>query len=201
MAPIHAEGIAAEALVLDIGGIHAVRSALGEMEAFGIVFNSAGLARHSAALETTEQSYDAVMGVNLRAAYFLSIETVRAMIDVRRPGSVIHVSSQMGHVGGFDRGVYYASKHWLEGMVKAMAIEWGSHGIRINTIAPTFVDTPLGQATLQNSERRAWIEDKIKLGRFAKIEDTMGAIAWLSSDAAAMVTGTSILIDGGWTAG
>lgn len=201
VAKIHSEDIGAEALVLDIGDTDALRSALGEREAFDIVVNSAGLARHSAALETTETSYDAVMNINLRAAYFLSTEAARAMIAAGRPGSIIHISSQMGHVGGLDRGVYCASKHGLEGMVKAMAIEWGGHGIRVNTVAPTFVDTPLGQATLQNAERLAWIEDKIKLGRIAKIEDIMGAIAWLSSDAAAMVTGTSVLIDGGWTAG
>ncbi len=107
----------------------------------------------------------------------------------------------MGHVGGVDRAVYCASKHALEGMVKAMAIEWGKSGIRINTICPTFIRTPLSAVTLDNPERLAWIMDKIKLPRVGEVEDIMGAAVFLASDASAMVTGTSLLIDGGWTAG
>ena len=165
-----------------------------------IVVNAAGMARHGPALETAPGDFDAVSNVNLRAAYFLSQSAARAMVARGKGGSILHVSSQMGHVGGIDRAVYCATKHGLEGMTKAMAIEWGGHGIRINTLCPTFVLTPLTEATFANPERRKWILEKIKLGRVAQVEDLMGAAVFLSSDAAAMITGTSLLVDGGWTA-
>ena len=117
-----------------------------------------------------------------------------------RPGSLINVTSQMAHVGGIDRALYCATKHGVEGFTKAMAIEWGPHRIRINTLCPTFVRTPLTEGTFADPERRAWIEEKIKLGRVAEVEDLMGATVFLNSDAAAMITGTSLLVDGGWTA-
>jgi NAD(P)-dependent dehydrogenase (short-subunit alcohol dehydrogenase family) len=166
-----------------------------------VFVNSAGTARHSQALETKTEDYDAVMGVNVRAAYFASVAAAKAMLAGARGGSIINISSQMGHVGGIDRGVYAASKHALEGMTKSMAIEWGPHAIRINTIAPTFIRTELGEQTLRNPERKAWILSKIKLGRVGEIEDIMGAVVFLAGDAAKMITGTSLLIDGGWTAG
>jgi NAD(P)-dependent dehydrogenase (short-subunit alcohol dehydrogenase family) len=106
----------------------------------------------------------------------------------------------MGHVGGIDRAVYAASKHALEGMTKSMAIEWGPHGIRVNTLCPTFIRTPLTEQTFQNPERRAWIESKIKLGRVGTLQDIMGPVLFLASDASALVTGTALLVDGGWTA-
>jgi len=112
----------------------------------------------------------------------------------------MNISSQMGHVGGIDRAVYSATKHALEGMTKSMAIEWGPHQIRVNTICPTFIKTPLTEQTFNRPERRAWIEEKIKLGRVGEVTDIMGAVAFLASDAAALITGTSLLIDGGWTA-
>ncbi len=107
----------------------------------------------------------------------------------------------MAHVGGIDRAVYCASKHGLDGMVKAMAIEWGPHRIRINTVCPTFIRTPLTESTFADPERRSWIEAKIKLGRVGEVEDVMGAVLYLASDAAALVTGSALKVDGGWTAG
>lgn len=192
-------GFSAETLPLDQTDLEALASACAQP--FDIVVNSAGLARHAPALETTPEDYDAVMNVNLRSAYFLSSFAAKAMHATGIGGSIIHISSQMGHVGGVDRAVYCASKHALEGMVKSMAIEWGKSGIRINTICPTFIRTPLSAVTLDNPERLAWIMDKIKLPRVGEIEDIMGAALFLASDASAMVTGTSMLIDGGWTAG
>ena len=122
------------------------------------------------------------------------------MIAAGKPGSIIHISSQMGHVGGPERAVYSASKHGLEGMVKSMAIEFGPHKIRINTICPTFILTELTRKTFDDPKKRAWIEEKIKLGRAGKVEDIMGAAVYFASDASALVTGTSLLVDGGWTA-
>lgn len=168
---------------------------------FDIVINSAGLARHSPAVDTTPNDFDAVMNINLRGAYFLSTYAAKALIKAGKRGSIIHISSQMGHVGGVDRAVYCASKHALEGMVKSMAIEWGKSGIRINTICPTFIRTPLSAVTFDNPERLAWIMEKIKLPRVGEVEDIMGAALFLASDASNMITGTSLKIDGGWTAG
>ncbi len=99
-----------------------------------------------------------------------------------------------------ERAVYCASKHAVEGMTKAMAIEWGPRGIRVNTICPTFIRTPLTEPTFADPDKRAWIEDKIKLARVGEVEDIMGAVLYLASDASALVTGTSLLVDGGWTA-
>jgi NAD(P)-dependent dehydrogenase (short-subunit alcohol dehydrogenase family) len=124
----------------------------------------------------------------------------KGLIAAGRGGSLINLSSQMGHVGGVDRSVYCATKHALEGMTKAMAIEWGAKGIRVNTLCPTFIRTPLAEQTLAIPERRAWIESMIKLGRVGEIEDLMGPVIFLASDASALMTGTSLLIDGGWTA-
>lgn len=193
-----AQGWSAEALCLDQVDLDALKDACAQP--FDIVLNSAGLARHSAAVEASVADYDAVMDINVKAAFFLSSYAARAMMDAGRPGSIIHISSQMGHVGGIDRSVYCASKHAVEGMVKAMAIEWGKAGIRINTICPTFVRTPLTEPTFNDPQRLAWIMDKIKLPRVGEVEDLMGAALFLASDASAMVTGTHMLIDGGWTA-
>jgi 2-deoxy-D-gluconate 3-dehydrogenase len=196
---MQAAGYSAEALPLDQGDLVALEASLSDA-AYDVVVNSAGLARHGPALNTTPADYDAVMGVNLRSAYFLSAWAARAMVAAQKPGSIIHISSQMGHVGGIDRAVYCASKHGLEGMVKAMAIEWGKSNVRINTVCPTFIRTPLTQATFDDPDRAAWIMEKIKLPRVGEVDDIMGAVLYLASGASAMVTGTSMLIDGGWTA-
>ncbi|MEL7090976.1 MAG: SDR family oxidoreductase [Pseudomonadota bacterium] len=193
-----AKGLSAEALVLDQTDLDAVQAACADP--FDVVVNSAGLARHGPAVDTTPEDFDAVTSINLRSAYFLSTAAARALIAAGKPGSIIHISSQMGHVGGIDRAVYCATKHGVEGMVKAMAIEWGKAGIRINTICPTFIRTPLTQSTFDNPDRLAWIMDKIKLPRVGEVADIMGAVQFLASDASAMVTGTHMLIDGGWTA-
>jgi len=122
------------------------------------------------------------------------------LIGSKKSGSLINISSQMGHVGGIDRAVYSASKHAVEGFTKAMAIEWGPHQIRVNTICPTFVRTALTKSTFDNVERKRWIEEKIKLGRICEVEDIMGAVVFLASEASAMITGTALMVDGGWTA-
>ncbi len=196
---LQAQGWSAEGRVLDQGDLTALQG-LFDGRAFDVVVNSAGTARHGPAVETTPEDFDAVTSVNLRSAYFLSAYAAKALMAAGRPGSIIHISSQMGHVGGVDRALYCATKHGLEGMVKAMAIEWGKQGIRINTVCPTFIRTPLTQSTFDNPERAAWIMDKIKLNRVGEVEDIMGAVLYLASDASGLVTGTSMLIDGGWTA-
>jgi NAD(P)-dependent dehydrogenase (short-subunit alcohol dehydrogenase family) len=197
---IREEGGSARAQALDVTDLGATAAFVASAGPFDVLVNAAGLARHSPALDTQPADFDAAMNLNLRAAFFLTREVARGLVAAGRPGSLINVSSQMGHVGGPDRAVYCASKHAVEGMTKAMAIEWGPHGIRVNTLCPTFIRTPLAAQTLEVPERRAWVLSKIKLGRVGEIEDVMGPVVFLASDASALVTGTALLVDGGWTA-
>jgi NAD(P)-dependent dehydrogenase (short-subunit alcohol dehydrogenase family) len=197
---MRAEGWKTDILPLDITDLPATEAAIATRPAFEVLVNSAGLARHSPAIATTSEDFDAATNLNLRAAYFLTRSVAKRLLAEGSPGSLINISSQMGHVGGIDRAVYSATKHAVEGMTKSMAIEWGPHGIRVNTIAPTFIRTELTAATFANPERAAWIASKIKLGRVGEVTDIMGAVAFLASDAAALITGTSLIVDGGWTA-
>jgi NAD(P)-dependent dehydrogenase (short-subunit alcohol dehydrogenase family) len=140
------------------------------------------------------------MDVNVKAALFLCRAVAQKLRSARLAGSIINISSQMGHVGGPNRVVYSASKFAMEGMTKSMAIELGPDGIRVNTIAPTFIETDLTARSLSDQEFRGWVLSKIKLGRLGRIEDIMGPIVFLASDASGLITGTSLLVDGGWTA-
>ncbi|MEM6664932.1 MAG: SDR family oxidoreductase [Pseudomonadota bacterium] len=195
-----AEGWSAEPLALDVADIDAVADAVAAHGPFDILVNSAGLARHTPAAATNPTDYDAVMDLNTRGAYFLASAVANGLVAAGKPGSIITISSQMGHVGGVDRAVYCASKFAVEGMTKAMAIEFGPNQIRVNTIGPTFVRTPLTEPTFSQPDKVAWIEDMIKLGRVGEVEDIMGAVVFLASSASALVTGTCLLVDGGWTA-
>lgn len=195
-----AAGFIAHTLPLDITNLADTEAIVAAMPAFDVLVNSAGGARHSPAVDTTPEDFDFAVGLNFRAAYFLTRTVARRLIAEQKPGSLINISSQMAHVGGIDRAVYSATKHALEGMTKSMAIEWGGHGIRVNTVAPTFIRTPMTAATFANPERAQWIVSKIKLGRVGELEDIMGAVAFLASDASSLITGTSLIVDGGWTA-
>ena len=195
-----AENWTAHVLEMDVSDVAATTEAVTKAGPFDILVNSAGLARHSPALETTEEDFDAVSNLNVKGAYFLTKAVAEGLVKAGRHGSLINISSQMAHVGGVDRAVYSATKHAVEGFTKSMAIEWGQYGIRINTICPTFIVTPLTKSTFDNPERRAWIEDKIKLNRVGEIEDIMGPAVFLASDASALITGTALIADGGWTA-
>ena len=190
-----------ETISLDIADVGAVTRLIDEQAPFDIVVNSAGLARHSPATQTTQEDYDAVTNLNVRGAFFLIQAAAKRLIAAGKPGSMMTISSQMAKIGGIDRAVYCATKHAVEGFTKAMAIEFGPHRIRVNTICPTFIKTPLTEPTFANPERVKWIEEKIKLGRVGEVEDIMGAVQYLASDASALVTGSSLLVDGGWTAG
>ncbi|WP_370227887.1 SDR family NAD(P)-dependent oxidoreductase [Cognatishimia sp.] len=195
-----AQGWDVQTLQVDVSDVATTASAVKSAGPFDVLVNSAGLARHSAALETTEEDFDAVSDLNFKGAYFLTKAVAQGLVDAGRGGSLINISSQMAKVGGIDRAVYAATKHAVEGFTKSMAIEWGPKGIRINTICPTFIVTPLTKQTFDRPERRAWVEEKIKLGRIGEVEDIMGAVVFLASDASALITGSALLIDGGWTA-
>jgi len=193
-------GWKASAQALDITDIKGTLETISGQSPFDIGVNSAGLAKHGPSLETTPGDFDAVTDVNLKGAYFFNQAIAKSLIKAGKPGSIISISSQMGHVGGIERAVYCGTKFGVEGFTKAQAIEWGPKSVRVNTICPTFILTDFTQKVFDDPERRAWVEDKIKLGRVGLVEDIMGAVLYLASDAASLVTGTSILVDGGWTA-
>ena len=185
---------------VDVTDLDQLEAFIAEHGPFDILFNAAGMARHSKAVDTKTEDYDAVMDVNLKSAYFQAQHVARGMIAANKPGSIITISSQMALVGGMERALYSASKAGIEGFTRGMAIEFGLHKIRVNTICPTFVVTALTQASFDDPDKRAWIESKIKLGRVGEVEDMMGAAVFLASDASSLITGTALVVDGGWTA-
>jgi NAD(P)-dependent dehydrogenase (short-subunit alcohol dehydrogenase family) len=164
------------------------------------LLNNAGTNRPKSVIDVSEEDYDAVLGLNLKAAFFVAQAASRRMIDAGLNGSIIHMGSQMGHVGGPQRSLYCASKWGLEGMSKAMALDLAPHGIRSNTIAPTFIETPMTKPFFEDKAFLASVLTKIKLGRLGTVQDLMGAVVFLASDAAGLMTGTSLIVDGGWTA-
>lgn len=193
-------GFQANAIAMDVVDVSATEGTVAEHGPFDILVNSAGLAIHSPAVETREADFDAVSDINFKGAYFLTRAVAKGLLAAGKPGSLINITSQMAHVGGIDRAVYCGTKFAVEGFTKAMAIEWGKQGIRVNTICPTFIRTPLTEQTFNNPDRVAWIMDKIKLGRVGEVTDMMGPVVYLASDASALMTGTHMIIDGGWTA-
>ncbi|MGC6527126.1 MAG: SDR family NAD(P)-dependent oxidoreductase [Paracoccaceae bacterium] len=197
---LKAAGHKVSGLALDVTDHEAVRAVFAEHGPFHILVNSAGIARHGPTLETTPEDFDAVVGVNFKAAYFMAQEAAKGMKELGG-GSIVQISSQMAQVGGQERAVYCGTKHGIEGFNKAMAIDLAPFSIRLNSVCPTFIRTPLTAPTFSDPEKVKWIESKIKLGRIGEVEDIMGAVLFLASDASSLVTGTSILVDGGWTAG
>jgi len=197
---LRARGQLAEALALDVTDTAAVAREIAARGPFQVLVNNAGSARHSDLAGITEADYDAVTDLNVRAAIFLCKAVAKGLIAAGLPGSIINVSSQMGHVGGPKRTVYCATKHAIEGATKAMAWELGPHRIRVNTLCPTFIKTPLTEGFLSDPEFMAYVTSRIALGRLGEVEDLMGAAVFLASDASALVTGSALMVDGGWTA-
>ena len=199
-AAIRDAGHLAQAAVLDVTDSAAVATFFGNNDAFHILVNNAGTNRPKPMQDVTEDDYDAVLDLNVKATFFVAQGCATAMIASAIPGSLIHIGSQMGHVGGPSRSLYCASKWAIEGMSKSFALDLAPHGIRSNTIAPTFIETPLTRPYFEDATFRAAVLAKIKLGRIGRVEDLMGAVVYLASDASALVTGSSMLVDGGWTA-
>lgn len=199
-AALREAGYSAEGVSLDVLDQASVLSAVRQYGPFDVLFNNAGTNKPTPFLDVTEENFDLITDINLKAAFFVAQAVAKGMVEAGKGGSIIHTSSQMGHVGGIDRTVYCGTKFGIEGVTKASAIELAEHSIRVNTIGPTFIRTPMTQSTFDDPERRAWVEEKIKLGRVGEVEDIMGAVVFLASDASALITGTSIVIDGGWTA-
>lgn len=197
---IRARGQKASAVALDATDLDAVRSFVGSSQPFDILFNNAGTNRPGPFVDVTPENYDLVFGLNVRAAFFVAQAVVRGLLAAGRGGSIINVSSQLGHVGWERRTIYAASKHAIEGLTKSMAVELAASGIRVNSIAPTFIETPLTRPFFADENFRKTVLQRIKLGRIGQVEDLMGAIVFLASDASALMTGTSLVVDGGWTA-
>ncbi len=199
-AALREKGFSADTLALDVTDVAAFRSAIDAREPFGVFINNAGTNRPNPFTEVPVEDFDVVMNLNVRAAYFAAQSVARRMIAQGVRGSIINMSSQMGHVGGANRSLYCASKWAMEGFSKAMAIDLAPQGIRVNTLCPTFIETPMTRPFFENAAFKESVLSKIKLGRLGTVEDLMGAIVFLASDASSLMTGSSLMMDGGWTA-
>jgi NAD(P)-dependent dehydrogenase (short-subunit alcohol dehydrogenase family) len=199
-AAIRARGEKADAIALDVTDIDAVRETLAAREPYQILVNNAGTNRPAYLPDVTVEDFDAIFALNVRAAFFMAQTVALRLIEKKLPGSIINISSQMGHVGAARRTVYCASKHAMEGFTKAMAIELAPHNIRVNSLGPTFLETPMTRPFFQNEAFRNEVLSKIKLGRLGRLEEITGAIVFLASDASSLMTGSALVVDGGWTA-
>jgi NAD(P)-dependent dehydrogenase (short-subunit alcohol dehydrogenase family) len=197
---IRARGDKADALQLDVTDVDAVRRAVAAAEPFDVLVNNAGTNRPKTLADVTIEDFDVIMGLNVRAAFFAAQAVALRLTETKRAGSIINISSQMGHVGAARRTVYCASKHAMEGFTKAMAIELAPHNIRVNSLGPTFLETPMTRPFFENKAFRDEVLGKIKLGRLGQLDELTGAIVFLASDASSLMTGSALVLDGGWTA-
>ena len=189
-----------EPLVLDVTNAQAVDAKINSAEPFRILVNNAGLNRPKPLVEVQDEDIDAVFDLNLKAVFYVCRAVTRRLLVSGMPGSIINVSSQMGLVGSPRRTLYCASKHALEGMTKALAWELGRANIRVNTICPTFIETALTAPMFSDASFRHWVLERIALGRLGQVEEVMGSIVFLASDASSLITGSALMLDGGWTA-
>lgn len=200
---IRAAGRRALALPLDVRDVPAIGAAVAraerELGPLDLMVNNAGVQVARPALEVTEEDWDRVLDVNLRGVFFCAQAAGRVMVP-RGRGRVINIASQNGVIGYFNRAAYCAAKAGVVNLTRVLAIEWARHNVLVNAVGPTFVRTPLGERTLSDPATRADILARIPLGRVAEPEDVVGAVVYLASPAAAMVTGHTLLVDGGWTA-
>ena len=195
-----ARGDAATAFAIDVTDTAAITQLISEQGPFHILVNNAGTNRPAPCVDYTETDYDDVMALNVRSVYFTTRAVARGLVAADLEGSIINISSQMGHVGGPGRTVYCASKHAVEGFTKALAWELGESGIRVNTLCPTFIETPMTEPMLEDKTFKDRVLSQIVLGRLGQVEDVMGAVVYLASDASRLVTGSALMVDGGWTA-
>jgi len=191
-------------MVCDVTDIHQFGSEVDRLERLDILVNNAGMNIPEPFVDVSEDHLDQMLALNVRAAFLVAQTAVRKMIEAqdggRGGGAIINVSSQMGHVGAERRTVYCMTKHAIEGLTKAMAVELAPNKIRVNAIAPTFLETPMTASFFADTEFRNWVLSRIPLGRIGRMEEVAGAVVFLASPAASLITGTSLVIDGGWTA-
>ncbi|WPB55461.1 SDR family NAD(P)-dependent oxidoreductase [Xylophilus sp. GOD-11R] len=199
-AAIRAAGGVADHLVLDVTDSAAVTAAIRERPPFQVLVNNAGMNRPKLLVDTLDEDIDAVFALNVKATFYVTREVARSLQAAGLPGSIVNVSSQMGHVGSPRRTLYCASKHAVEGMSKALAWELGPAGIRVNTLCPTFIETAFTAPMFADAAFRQFVLDKIALGRLGQIHEVMGPVVFLASDASSLMTGSALMLDGGWTA-
>jgi len=199
-AELNAQGHKALAVALDAVDSDAVDALFASQGPFDVVVNSVGTNRLARLVDVTNEDLDFLLDVNVKSAFYIARAAARTMQDSGIAGSIITISSQMGHIGGTDRSVYSATKHALEGMTKSLAWEVGKNGIRANTVCPTFIETALAIPILARPGVREWGVSQIALNRLGHIEEVMGPVLFLASDASSLVTGSAIMLDGGWTA-
>ncbi|MDM0108731.1 SDR family oxidoreductase [Variovorax sp. J22R24] len=197
---IRERGGSADPLVLDVTDSAAVSREIRSRPPFQILVNNAGMNRPKLLTDTLDDDIDAVFALNVKAALYVTREVARSLQSAGQPGSIITMSSQMGHVGSPRRTLYCASKHAIEGMSKALAWELGPAGIRVNTLCPTFIETALTAPMFEDPVFRQFVIDKIALGRLGRLEEVMGPVVFLASDASSLMTGSALMLDGGWTA-
>jgi len=197
---IQNDGGQAEVAKLDVTDLNAVRSLIGDLPKLDAVINNAGWNRPQHTFDVDDTTFDAMVDINLRATFAVAQATARRFKQDGTKGSIVNMSSQMGHVGGPLRSVYCMTKFGLEGMTKAMAVDLAGEGIRVNTVAPTFVETPLASEFLKEQSFKDFVIGSIPMGKLATEDQVAAACVYLCSPLSAMTTGTSILIDGGWTA-
>jgi NAD(P)-dependent dehydrogenase (short-subunit alcohol dehydrogenase family) len=185
--------------VCDVTDSAALRELIGRLERLDVLVVAAGTNLPEPLVEVSDEHLDALLELNVRAV-FVTVQAAARKMAAAGSGSIVLISSQMGHVGAPDRSVYCTTKHAVEGLTKAAAVELGASGVRVNAVAPTFVETPMTAPFLDDPGFRAEVEGQIPLGRLGRVEDVTGAVLYLASDASALVTGTSLRVDGGWTA-
>jgi NAD(P)-dependent dehydrogenase (short-subunit alcohol dehydrogenase family) len=199
---VHAEVLPARVrtIAADLNDTRVTRELIAGLPRLDALVNNAGQNIPQSFHDVDERSFDAILGLNVKAAFFVAQACVKKFREDGRGGAIVNVSSQMGHVGAAKRTVYCTSKHALEGLTKALAVELAPEGIRVNSVCPTFVTTPLTAPMFENQEFQAEVTSKIPMGRLGTAEEVTGAIAFLLSPAASLITGSSLLVDGGWTA-
>ena len=197
---MRADGIACDALVLDVTDCAAVDQAVTDREPFDILINNAGMNRPKPMVDLSNGDIDAVLDLNVKATFYTSRAVARSLLAAGKPGSIITISSQMGHVGSPGRTLYCASKHAVEGMTRALAWELGPQNIRVNTLCPTFIETAMTAPMFEAPDFRRWVCDRIALGRVGQVSEIMGAVVFLAGDAASLMTGSALMLDGGWSA-
>lgn len=170
------------------------------IEGLSILVNNAGGNRPQAFIDVDDTALDFMIELNIRAAFRVARAASRSMLASATEGSIVHMSSQMGHVGSPNRSVYCMTKHAIEGLTKAMAVELAPQGIRVNSVAPTFIETPLTKPMLEDPEFNDFVMGMIPMGKLGSIADVVAAVMYLVSPSSGMVTGHSLKVDGGWTA-
>ena len=197
-------GTRAHAVACDVTKADQIRKVLSGIEVLDVLVNNAGTNIPEPFVEVTEEHLDRILELNLRSAFLAAQGAAKKMLEHRerksRGGAIVNMSSQMGHVGAVNRSVYCMTKHGLEGLTKAMALELIAHNVRVVSVAPTFVETPMVKEFLQRPGFSQWVHERIPAGRVGDVEEVAGAVLFAASPAASLVTGTSLLVDGGWTA-